>query len=84
MKVTLESTQTLLELEVGAAARVPARLWEGHTEDGTPVIAFITRISPQTHDPASLEQFNRELVERARPSLVMPNNGPWPLRFFIY
>lgn len=81
MKVILDSTQTTLEIEIDGHA-VPARVWEGHTEDGVPVVAWITRISPQTHDPDANATFAHTLVETARPSLAMPA-GPWSLRLIL-
>jgi len=81
MKVILDSTQTVIEIVVDGRV-VPARVWEGHTEEGTPVVAWITRVSPQTHDPDVAATFGRELHETARPSLAMPA-GPIPLRFIL-
>lgn len=81
MKLVLESTTTVTEL-VTHDGTVPARVWEGHTEDGVPVLAWITRVSPQTHDPDAEAAFARELIETARPSLAMPL-GPIPLRFIL-
>jgi len=79
MKITLDCTQVLVHITVGSAS-VPARLWEGHTEDGVPVHAYITRISPQTDAPEIAEKFRRELVETARPSVTM---GAIPLRMIL-
>lgn len=81
MKITLESTTTVTELEAGGGL-MPARVWEGHTEDGVPVVAFISRISPQTHDPKANEQFVRDLIETARPSLGVPRTTI-PLRLIL-
>ena len=61
MKITIESTEKLVELN-----GVPARVWEGHSESGIKVHCFITRISPQTND--NLEQFEQELKEQKAPS----------------
>jgi len=60
MKVTLESTDKIVTLHVGAGD-VPARIWEGHTENGIAVHAFVTRIAVHKDDDAS--QFERELQE---------------------
>ncbi len=45
MKITIESTMKIVEL-VTPTGRVPARIWEGQTERGTPVSCFVTRIAP--------------------------------------
>ncbi len=64
MKVTLQSTTRLIELatERGGPA-VPARVWEGQTETGIPVVAFITRIAPAIEDPPAgiTQDFEAEL-----------------------
>ena len=39
MKLTIESTTKIVTLN-----GVPSRVWEGHTESGTPVIVFIARV----------------------------------------
>lgn len=61
MKVTLESTDKVVTLHVGADGDVPACIWEGHTESGIRVHAFITRIA--VHKDADNSQFERELHE---------------------
>lgn len=69
MKITIESTDKIVEFEIDGA-RVPARAWEGKTEAGVPVLAFITRISPQTHDREANDAFARELTETRKPTMV--------------
>lgn len=71
MKVTLESTDQLVELELdlgNAFALLPARVWQGQTASGTPCFAFIVRIAPEIpiDDPRQAE-FERELVETPQP-----------------
>jgi hypothetical protein len=44
MIVTLHSTTKIVELQVGTAW-VPARIWEGETQSGIQVHAYITRIA---------------------------------------
>lgn len=61
MKVTLESTDKIVTLHVGADGDVPARIWEGSTESGIRVHAFITRIA--VHRELDNTQFERELQE---------------------
>jgi hypothetical protein len=78
VKITLENTTHLVTLEMGDGKRVPARIWEGHTESGIPVHAYITRIAaPLTED---LEQFERELKEQRAPS---PEVEAIPLRLIL-
>lgn len=65
MKITIESTEktVLLATDTGD---IPARLWQGKTDSGVPVICFITRIVPEVleGDPGYAEaiaEFDREL-----------------------
>lgn len=43
MKVVIQSTGRIVEL-MADSARVPARIWEGRTDDGRPVTCYIARI----------------------------------------
>ena len=81
MKITIESTTELLEL-VSRGGSVPARVWEGRTESGIPVMCFVTRISPAIPDPSpeQVSQFEEELKECRQPSISFP---PIPLRFIL-
>lgn len=56
MKITLESTTEIRELN-----GVPGRIWQGKTESGVDVYAFIVRVACHRDDDAS--QFERELIE---------------------
>jgi hypothetical protein len=77
MQVTIHSTSHVVILTPGREALfagygpVQARIWEGTAEDGTPVHCYIVRISPQTHDPAALTQFARDLQETAPPTAAV-------------
>lgn len=75
MKITLESTDQLITLEVNGTD-VPARIWEGRTESGVPVHCYITRVCvPKTADPEHIAEFERELVEQRvprQPSVTIP------------
>lgn len=52
MKITIESTDKIVDLNNG----VKARLWEGRTESGIPVQVLVTRIAvPQGHDTTAFE-----------------------------
>jgi len=61
MRVTLDSTDKIVELQLPNGATVPARLWEGTTESGIRCHAFITRIA--VHKEVDNSQFERELQE---------------------
>jgi hypothetical protein len=77
MKVTLTNTSKIVELELRGSV-LPARVWEGHTEAGVPVIAFITRIAAERDQ--DLAEFERDLHEVAPPSAVVQ---AWPVRMML-
>jgi hypothetical protein len=56
MKITLEPTSKIVHIN-----SVPARVWEGQTISGTPVMAVVCLMQPQTIDPRLLEEFERNL-----------------------
>lgn len=58
MKITLEATGTIDTI----GGSVPARIWEGHTENGVHVKAWVALIQPQTHEPEALQQFEQEMT----------------------
>jgi hypothetical protein len=66
--VTLTSTSKIVELQTPAGV-VPARLWEGTTENGIKCHAFITRIAVHKDDDAA--EFERELQEHRAPSVAL-------------
>ncbi len=61
MKVTLESTTQMTTLN-----GIPARIWEGHTDTGIAVHAYVTRIAVASD--ADTSQFEKELQECRAPS----------------
>ncbi len=61
MKLTLENTSKIVQLN-----GIPARVWEGHTDSGVPVHAFISRVAVKNDQDHS--QFERELQECRTPS----------------
>lgn len=70
MKISIESTSKIVRFQIGNA-EVPARIWEGHTDDGTPVHCYITRICPsipQPLPPDVEEKFAKALLEQAAPT----------------
>lgn len=82
MKITLESTTKIVDLFIDGA-KVPARIWEGTTDTGTPVHAFITRIAPtvQLPLPDQVEkEFGLQLQECRPPS---PDIAAIPLRLIL-
>jgi hypothetical protein len=84
MKVTLESTTTIVELETNGQS-IPARLWQGKTEKGIPCHCFIPLITPTIPrdrlTPQDSEEFERDLREaHAEPVLEIRSI---PLRFIL-
>lgn len=73
MKVTLESTTRVVTLN-----GLPARIWEGRTESGIQVHAFITRIA--VDKDADLREFEAELETCRPPSEAVE---AYPLRLFL-
>lgn len=62
MILTLRNTDKIVELDDGRGV-VPARIWEGTTENGVRVVAFIVRVAVREGDDST--QFENEL--RATP-----------------
>ena len=80
MKITLENTDKVVTFMV-AGAEVPARIWQGETETGIPVQAYITRIAPEISPSDSrIQQFAAELQETAAPR---PTVTAIPLRLIL-
>jgi hypothetical protein len=73
MKITIESTSKTVTLN-----GVPARIWEGQTESGVKIHAFITRVAVPLDEDHS--QFERELQEHRTPS---PEVQAIPLRLIL-
>jgi len=73
VKVTLESTSKIVEVN-----GVPCRIWQGETESGIPVHAFITRIA--VHKDADASQFERELQTCRAPSADVQ---AYPMRIIL-
>lgn len=68
MIVTLRSTTKIVSLKTkqGSATEIPTRIWEGKTESGIKVHAYITRIA--VTDDENQEEFARELAQCTSPS----------------
>jgi hypothetical protein len=62
VKITLESTTKIVYLN-----GVPARIWEGRTDGGVPLHAYVTRVAVDPkHDCA---EFHHDLREHRAPSV---------------
>lgn len=84
MKVTLESTSAIVTLET-ATGHVQARIWEGTTESGIKIHAFITRVA--VHQDLDQVEFEQELEATApmkpSPELVAGYHGAIPGRLAL-
>jgi hypothetical protein len=78
MKVELESTTKIVEIMIDRERTVPARIWEGKTESGIPIHAFITRIA--VDETENQKEFESELQSHKTPSLVIEQ---YPLRIIL-
>jgi hypothetical protein len=78
MKVTLESTDRIVEL-VQNGQTIPARIWEGTTAKGIRCHAYITRIAVSDKDDAG--EFERDLQEQHKPT--SPELNVIPTRLVI-
>ena len=84
MKIVLENTTKLVDLVIDGHT-VPARIWQGETESGIAVHAYVTRIVPEVHetDPRigeKLARFELELKRCATPTATV---GAIPLRLVL-
>jgi hypothetical protein len=84
MKIMIESTDKIVTIERNGA-EMPARVWQGETEDGIPVQCYITRIAPEipenhVNHAELTADFARELQECAPPR---PSVQAIPLRLVI-
>jgi len=75
MRIRLESTSKIVSLRIDGVD-VPARMWQGTTESGIPVHAFVTRITPDIPitDPdidALTAEFDADLQRTAAPTVVV-------------
>lgn len=77
MTVHLQNTTKIVTLIVNGA-EVPARIWEGVTENGIRCHAFITRIAVHKDDNA--EEFERDLAEQRTPTTEV---AAIPLRLIL-
>ena len=73
MKIHIHNTDRIVTYN-----GIPARAWEGHTDAGIPVIAFITRIAAERDQ--DLAEFERDLCETTPPSADVQ---AWPARMLL-
>lgn len=78
MQIEIESTEMIVTL-VSGTARIPARVWTGHTATGIPVNVLVARIGVEKS--GNLEQFDRELKECVPPTAEAVQ--AFPLRMVI-
>lgn len=82
MNITIYPTDKIIQL-TGAEEQkgVPARIWEGLTDSGIKVQAFLTRIAIGADEPPAVqEQFRKELQETQPPSAPV---AAYPLRLVL-
>lgn len=81
MKVTLESTTRIVELIApnGTRTAIRARLWEGTTDRGIAVHAFVAMVA--VHKSADCAQFEKELIECRTPESA--DIRAYPLRMIL-
>lgn len=65
MKITLESTSQIVQFN-----GINCRVWEGKSESGARLTAFVVRIAVDPEDDAS--ELERELRVQRAPSVVWP------------
>lgn len=69
MRIILESTTKIVEVN-----GVPARIWEGATQSGIPLHAYVTRVA--VAEDENQEDFERELQEHRAPSPAIEAIAP--------
>jgi len=82
MKITIESTSQIIMIRTAGGpgkGEIPARVWEGQTDSGIPVLCLIPRITVKDDQDAS--QFERELIECRPPSADV--SQAFPLRLIL-
>lgn len=81
MKIIIENTDKILQLK-SQSGEVPARVWEGETENGIKVICFVTRLLVKKGQSEEIyKQFERELKKTPKASSRAVQ--AFPLRLFL-
>jgi hypothetical protein len=65
MEMTVRSTSRMILLVLRDGREIPARVWEGETTTGVPVVALITRVAAEADGDCTA--FERDLVETPAP-----------------
>lgn len=80
MKLLIESTDRIVQLEQAGSVTVPARIWEGTTERGVRCLVFITRVA--VREDQDTAEFERDLTETPPPKAA-PDVQSWPARMVL-
>ena len=73
MKIHIEPTSRVVELELRGQV-MPARIWEGFTDGGIPVICWVTRIAGERNrDLSELEHALDEVRPPSSEAQAFPN-----------
>jgi hypothetical protein len=75
VKITVESTSKIVEFN-----GIQCRVWEGRTERGVPMVAFIARVAVERDQDAG--QFEAELRETPQPK-PSEDVAAFPFRMLI-
>lgn len=78
MRIHIEPTSRLVELTAPDGGTMPARVWEGTTDAGVPVVCWITRIAASRDD--DLTELDTALHEMRPPSAAAE---AFPLRMIL-
>lgn len=80
MKVTLENTATILTLNTPDGS-VPVRVWEGMTESGLPIHAYVARVFANRPDDVARLDHEQDTMRDTSPlvlALVMDRESEPP------
>lgn len=81
MKLTLEPTPVIAELEVPGGGVLPARVWQGVDEHGVEVHAYVTRVGVANFYPPHVHERFAEELQAAAP--LRPAPRAYDMRFFV-
>lgn len=80
MKITIESTERIVDVTMpGGGGTSKARVWQGTTESGIPVVCLVARVAVAADKDQS--QFQAELQQHAAPNRDAVD--AFPLRMII-
>lgn len=77
MRIHIEPTTRIVDV-VGTAGIVPARVWEGETDNGIAITVLVTRIAARID--ADRSELERTLEEQHPPSI---HADAWPNRLIL-